>query len=155
MLTPLSAYRLAGCHGRLSSPGKQRVNRQRLIGYCHKARRFDACETVPENMRREFKMKSRFRGASLTAALGFVMLQAQGQPPSPSADPYAHNPDAGKMQFPLAAPAGKDSGAITKAPPDAVNQGMLDPAKWKYGPAFDASPNSKIWNPMMIKMMKG
>jgi hypothetical protein len=69
-----------------------------------------------------------------------VMFQAQGQTPPPTADPYANNADAGKLQFPLAAPAGKDSGAITKAPPGAVNQGMLDPAKWKYGPAFDAPP---------------
>ena len=51
-----------------------------------------------------------------------------------TADPYANNADAGKLKFPLAAPAGKDSGAITKAPAGAVNQGTLDPAKWKYGP---------------------
>ena len=75
------------------------------------------------------------------AALGLVIFQAQGQTPPPTADPYANNPDAGKLQFPLAAPAGKDSGAITKALPGAVNQGMLDPAKWKYGPAFDAPPS--------------
>ena len=31
--------------------------------------------------------------------------------PTPTADPYANNPDAGATQFPLAAPAGKDSGA--------------------------------------------
>src|SRR6266852_8376226 len=84
-----------------------------------------------------------------------VAAVAYGQTPRPNADPYANNPDAGKQQFPLAAPAGKDSGAITKAPPGAVNQGMLDLAKWKYGPDFDAPPNSKIWNPVMIKMMKG
>jgi len=97
---------------------------------------------------------------AVTAALGFVMLGVQGQTPprqtpQSSADPYANNPDAGKLKFPLAAPAGKDSGAITTAPPGAVNQGMLDPAKWKYGTAFDAPPNSKIWNPVMLKMMKG
>jgi len=91
------------------------------------------------------------------AALGLVTFQAPGQtpPPAATADPYANNADAGKTQFPLAAPAGKDSGAITKASPGAVNQGMLDPAKWKYGPAFDAPPDSKIWNPVMLKMMKG
>src|SRR6202167_3745547 len=100
-------------------------------------------------------MNYQFPGLALTAALGSVMLQAQGQTPAPGADPYANNPDAGKLQFPLAAPGGKDSGAITKAPQGAANQGMLDPAKWKYGPAFDAPPNSKIWNPVMIKMMKG
>ncbi len=32
---------------------------------------------------------------------------------------------------------------------------MLDPAKWKYGPAFDAPADAKIWNPVMLKMMKG
>src|SRR5579863_3690526 len=90
-----------------------------------------------------------------------IMIVAAGvgtalaQTPRPSADPYANNADAGTLKFPLAAPAGKDSGAITKALPGAVNQGMLDPATWKYGHAFDAPPNSKIWNPVMIKMMKG
>src|SRR5260370_21868076 len=105
-------------------------------------------------------MDRRYSKLALTAALGFVMLHVQGQTPPrqtlpPSADPYASNPDAGKLKFPLAAPAGKDSGAITTAPPGAVNQGMLDPAKWKYGPAYDPAPNAKIWNPVMIKMMKG
>jgi 2-keto-3-deoxy-L-rhamnonate aldolase RhmA len=101
-------------------------------------------------------MKYRFTVLALAAALASLTLQAQGQPPRPStADPYANNADAGKTQFPLAAPAGKDSGAISIAPPGAVNQGTLDLAKWKYGPAFDPPPNSKIWNPVMIKMMKG
>src|SRR5579862_8056717 len=101
-------------------------------------------------------MNRRFPGLALTIALGLVMYQAQTQTPRPStADPYANNPDAGKMQFPLAAPAGKDSGAITSAPPGAVNQGAIDLAKWKYGPAFNAPAGSKIWNPVMLKMMKG
>src|ERR1700733_13398677 len=100
-------------------------------------------------------MNGRSSGVALTAALGLAMFHAQAQTPRPSADPYANNPDAGKLQFPLAAPAGKDSGAITNAPPGAVNQGMLDPAKWKYGPAFNPPPNSKIWNPVMLKMMRG
>ena len=77
------------------------------------------------------------------------------QTPPPSADPYANNPDAGKLQFPLAAPAGKDSGAITKALPGGVNQGMIDPATWKYGPAFNPPPDAKIWNPVKLKMMRG
>lgn len=93
--------------------------------------------------------------ATLTAVLGFILLQAHGQTPQPSADPYANNVDAGKMQFPLAAPAGKDSGEIQTAPVGSVNQGALDPAKWKYGPSYEASSNAKIWNPVMIKMMKG
>jgi 2-keto-3-deoxy-L-rhamnonate aldolase RhmA len=55
----------------------------------------------------------------------------------------------------MAAPAGKDSGALKTAPPGAVNQGALDLAKWKYGHAFDPPPDAKIWNPVIIKMMKG
>src|SRR5271169_6509580 len=99
----------------------------------------------------------RFPGLALTAALGFALSLAQAQTPAPAAtaDPYANNPDAGKLQFPLAAPAGKDSGAITKAPTGAANTGMLDPAHWKYGPTYDVPANTKIWNPVMLKMMKG
>src|SRR6516165_11660325 len=105
-------------------------------------------------------MNRRLLVLALGAAIGFGLSHLKAQQPAgqtrPStADPYANNPDPGKLQFPLAAPAGKDSGAITTAPPGAVNQGMLDPAKWKYGPAFDPPPNAKIWNPVMIKMMKG
>jgi 2-keto-3-deoxy-L-rhamnonate aldolase RhmA len=105
-------------------------------------------------------MKLRFPVVVLTVVLGFMLgfgrFQMQGQQAPPStADPYANNKDAGKTQFPLAAPAGKDSGAISKAPTGATNQGTLDPAKWKYGPAFDAPAGSKIWNPVMLKMMKG
>jgi 2-keto-3-deoxy-L-rhamnonate aldolase RhmA len=81
--------------------------------------------------------------------------QAQGAKPAANADPYANNPDAGKLRFPLAAPAGKDSGAIRMAPAGAVNQGPFDAAKWKYGPAFDPPPNAKIWNPVKLKLMQG
>src|SRR5215469_12547025 len=105
-------------------------------------------------------MNTRLPLLALAAVLGTVEYQAtaQTQPaqtPPPNADPYANNPDAGKLQFPLAAPAGKDSGAITKALPGGVNQGMIDPATWKYGPAFDPPPNSGIWNPVKLKMMRG
>src|SRR5437763_4713788 len=101
---------------------------------------------------------------ALTVAFGSVILaqgqtpqgqRPQGQTPPPTADPYANNADAGKTQFPLAAPAGKDSGAITTAPPGGVNQGMIDPKTWKYGPAYDAPPNTGIWNPVKLKMMRG
>src|SRR5438552_13650156 len=105
-------------------------------------------------------MIRRFPLVALSGVLGFVQFQATGQIPAgqtlpASADPYANNPDAGRLQFPLAAPAGKDSGAITKALPGGVNQGMIDPKTWKYGPAYDAPPNSKIWNPVKLKMMRG
>ena len=81
-----------------------------------------------------------------------VTLSAQAptpQPPgprppaTPTADPYASNPEAGKTQFPLAAPAGKDSGAKQTAPAGAANQGAFDPATWKYGTSFNAPAGSK------------
>ena len=86
--------------------------------------------------------------------LGLHAQQQGGQAPA-TADPYANNADAGTMKFPLAAPAGKDSGAINHALPGGVNQGGIDEKTWKYGHAFDAPPNSKIWNPVKLKMMRG
>ena len=56
---------------------------------------------------------------------------------------------------PLAAPTGKDSGAIRTALPNGVNQGPFDPATWKYGPAFDVQGGVKIWNPVRAKMLAG
>ena len=105
-------------------------------------------------------MKRWMIGLTLAAAMGMVAFQLTGQapsaqPPKPNADPYANNPDAGKQRFPLAAPAGKDSGAIRTAPPGAVNTGPFDAAAWKYGSDFSAPPNSKIWNPVKLKMMQG
>ena len=86
------------------------------------------------------------RGFHLIAgcvAMGLAAVSALGQAAAPTAG------------FPLAAAAGQDSGQMNAAPAGAVNQGPLDPAKWKYGPAFDAPANAGIWNPVMIKMMKG
>jgi 2-keto-3-deoxy-L-rhamnonate aldolase RhmA len=106
-------------------------------------------------------VKRLFLNLALSTVLGIVALQAQaqapaaGQTPAPSADPYASSPDAGKQQFPLAAPAGKDSGAINTPLPGAVNQGPLDPATWKYGSRFDPPAGAKIWNPVKLKMMQG
>src|SRR6476659_10224586 len=110
---------------------------------------------------KEDRVKHLLSAAPLAAALGIATFLAQGQnaparkgqTPAPSADPYANNPDAGKLQFPLAAPAGKDSGAITTSLPGGVNQGMIDPKTWKYGPAFNAPPNTGIWNPVKLKLM--
>ncbi len=71
-------------------------------------------------------MKRMLFAVALCAALGMVTFYAQapaaGQKPA-SADPYANNPDAGKQKFPLAAPAGKDSGAKEKPLAGAVNTG--------------------------------
>jgi 2-keto-3-deoxy-L-rhamnonate aldolase RhmA len=62
---------------------------------------------------------------------------------------------APQAQFPLAAKAGQDSKAKTTAPTGAVNQGAFDAANWKYGPAFNAPPGTKLWNPAKIKLMEG
>ena len=48
-----------------------------------------------------------------------------GTPATPTADPYANNAAPGATQFPLAAPAGKDSNARTAAPPGAVESGTV------------------------------
>jgi len=97
--------------------------------------------------------------AAVSAALGIAVFGAQRQnapaQPTPNADPYINNPAAGASQFPLAAPAGKDSNARAVAPPGAVNQGPFDPTTWKYGGAFNPPAGSKIWNPVKLKMMQG
>jgi 2-keto-3-deoxy-L-rhamnonate aldolase RhmA len=108
-------------------------------------------------------MKRLFFLMIAAATLGLVAFgfQAQNQAPQapqtprPNADPYANNPLPGAQQFPLAAPAGKDSGAFNTAPPGAVNTGPFDMDKWKYGSDFSAPAGSKVWNPVKIKMMKG
>ena len=96
---------------------------------------------------------------AISAAVLAVALHAQNQQPppkpAPTADPYANNPNAGTSKFPLAAPAGRDSGAATSAPADAVNKGAFDPSSWKYGSAFDAPPGAKIWNPAKLKLQQG
>ncbi|HTR39187.1 MAG TPA: aldolase/citrate lyase family protein [Bryobacteraceae bacterium] len=109
-------------------------------------------------------MNRQFIFLTLSAALGVGMLplqaqqaagQTPGRQPPPTADPYANNAAAGTLKFPLAAPAGKDSGAITTPLPNSVNQGAIDEKSWKYGHAFDATADGKIWNPVKLKMMRG
>ncbi len=98
---------------------------------------------------------------AILATLIIVAAQAQStqqQPPpkpAPTADPYANNPTAGTSKFPLAAPAGRDSGAKETPPPGSINSGAFDPATWKYGPAFDAPAGAKIWNPAKLKLQQG
>jgi 2-keto-3-deoxy-L-rhamnonate aldolase RhmA len=97
------------------------------------------------------------------AAFGFQAQTPQNRPPqnrppqqpAPNADPYANNAAPGTTQFPLAAPAGKDSNARNVPPQGAVNQGAFDVGSWKYGTAWNAPAGSKIWNPVKIKMMQG
>ena len=105
-------------------------------------------------------MRQMLLGAAACAALGLAAIGAQSQTrpaqqPAPSADPYANNATPGATQFPLAAPAGKDSNAMMVAPAGAVNQGPFDPATWKYGSAFNPPQGAKIWNPVKLKMMEG
>ena len=103
-------------------------------------------------------MRNVLVAAALCAVVGIVVFAGQTpapQTPAPSADPYANNAAPGTTQFPLAAPAGKDSNARTTAPAGAVNQGPFDPATWKYGTAFNPPPGAKIWNPVKLKMMQG
>jgi 2-keto-3-deoxy-L-rhamnonate aldolase RhmA len=80
---------------------------------------------------------------------------APAQTPAPNADPYANNAAPGATNFPLAAPAGRDSNAMQNAPAGAVNQGAFSPSTWKYGPAFTPPPGAKIWNPVKLKMIQG
>ena len=92
------------------------------------------------------------------AVFGIATLLAQtGQPTqTPASGNPTNNQDAGTTtQFPLAAPAGKDSNARTVAPAGAVNQGPFDPATWKYGPAFNPPSGAKLWNPVKLKLKQG
>jgi 2-keto-3-deoxy-L-rhamnonate aldolase RhmA len=108
----------------------------------------------------EAHVKDKRVGAAAILALVLATLAAQAQnppaqPPKPTADPYANSPKPGATTFPLAAPAGKDSGAKNTPLPGSVNQGPFDPATWKFGPAFNPPPGTKVWNPVKVKMMQG
>src|SRR6187549_3656387 len=103
-------------------------------------------------------MRNVLVAAALCAVVGIVVFAGQTpapQTPAPSADPYANNAVPGATTFPLAAPAGKDSGARMTAPAGALNQGAFNPATWKYGTAFNPPQGSKIWNPVKLKMQAG
>ena len=94
-------------------------------------------------------------GAVLTVTAQNPAPRPAPQAPAPAADPYATNPNPGATQFPLAAPAGKDSGAKAVAPAGATNQGAFDPATWKYGTAFAPPAGSTAWNPAKLKLTQG
>jgi 2-keto-3-deoxy-L-rhamnonate aldolase RhmA len=57
--------------------------------------------------------------------------------------------------FPLAAPAGKDSGARAHALAGAVNTGPFNIKTWKFGHATDPVAGAQLWNPAKIKMVSG
>ena len=92
-------------------------------------------------------MKSILLSAALCAVLPFATGAALAQGTEDSV--------ASGGKFPLAAPAGVDSGALAKAPAGAANQGPYDMTKWKYGHAFDAPNGTPIWNPVKVKMQAG
>ena len=79
---------------------------------------------------------------------------ASGPRPA-TADPYINNAAAGKTTFPLAAPEGKDSGALLTAPEGALNKGPFDARTWKYGPSYDTGAGAPLWNPVMAKLKQG
>jgi 2-keto-3-deoxy-L-rhamnonate aldolase RhmA len=98
-------------------------------------------------------MKKTLLVAALAAVLAMVAARAQEsarEQPSATEDAVAAGGN-----FPLAAKAGQDSNAKTVAPAGAVNQGPFDKTKWKYGTAWNAPADSKIWNPVKLKMMAG
>jgi len=96
--------------------------------------------------------------ASAAGAL-IVLIAGVGHAQAPPARDAGQQPAyavaSPPITSPLAAPAGKDSGAISKGLPNGVNQGPFDPSTWKYGPAFNAPAGAKIWNPVKAKMMAG
>ena len=109
----------------------------------------------------------------VAAGVGIAAVMTMGAAAAPappvSADPYANypTPPSGAAaaapglarpagpQFPLAAKAGEDTGQMERAIPGAVNQGVFDPATWKFGPAYNVAPGTKIWNPVKLKLMQG
>src|SRR5512147_1314768 len=88
-------------------------------------------------------------------ATGIADAQAPPPPNGGAGQQPAYAVASPPITSPLSAPAGKDSGAIRTALPNGVNQGPFDPAKWKYGPAFNAPAGAKIWNPVKAKLMAG
>ena len=98
--------------------------------------------------------------ASIIVGFAAAYAYAQSAPapaaaPASGLDPYANNAKAGTLQFPLAAPAGKDSGAMKKPLAGGVNTGPFDAAAWKYGMRDQVAGGVKIWNPVKLKMMQG
>jgi 2-keto-3-deoxy-L-rhamnonate aldolase RhmA len=90
----------------------------------------------------------------LALAAGLASAQAPAPPPNAGQQP-AYAIASPPVTSPFAAPAGKDSGALRTALPSGVTQGPFDPAKWKFGPAYNAPAGAKIWSPVKAKMLAG
>ena len=88
----------------------------------------------------------------LTAGIAYAQVPPPAQTPGQQPAYAIASPP---VTSPLSAPAGKDSGAIRTALPNAVNGGPFDPATWKYGPAFNAPAGAQIWNPVKAKILAG
>ena len=103
-------------------------------------------------------MKTRYLAAAMCVALPVVAGIALAQPSGGqgqvqgigTAGDGVQAPTAG---FPLAAPAGRDSGAVSKAPAGATNTGRFNPATWKYGTRYNVAGGAQIWSPVKRKMM--
>jgi len=89
------------------------------------------------------KISALFAAACVAVFAGSVSSQAQDDAAATAGS------------FPLAAKEGVDSHADKVAPRGATNQGAFNMKTWKYGHAFDALPNTPIWNPVKEKMMRG
>ena len=94
-------------------------------------------------------------GVSALIGCAASYAHAQSAPAPAGPDPYANNAQAGTLAFPLAAPAGKDSGAMKTPLAGGVNKGPIDPGAWKFGPQNQPPAGSKIWNPVKQKMIQG
>jgi 2-keto-3-deoxy-L-rhamnonate aldolase RhmA len=108
-------------------------------------------------------MKSFLAALALAASVAGIALvtagaQAPAQPPAPQPPPPqqpAPSAVPGASRFPLAAPAGVDSGALTTPPPFATNTGPFDPATWRFGEAFAVPAGVTVWNPVRAKLQQG
>ena len=93
---------------------------------------------------------------ALFGSLAAISLTASAQQTNTTtADPYANNPNPGATVFPLAAPLGVNSGAVRSPLEGATNTGRFSADSWTYGNAYDAPAGSKIWNPVMAKLLGG
>jgi hypothetical protein len=96
-------------------------------------------------------------GVAVFAAQPPAPAQTQQPPaqPAPNADPYANNARPGATEFPLAAPAGKDSNAKTTAPAARSTRDHLTRQAGNTGRRSIPRPDAKIWNPAKLKLMQG
>jgi 2-keto-3-deoxy-L-rhamnonate aldolase RhmA len=103
-------------------------------------------------------MKARYLAAAMCVALPVVAGVALAQQSGGSGQVQGIGTAGDGVQaptsgFPLAAPAGRDSGAISKAPAGATNTGRFNPATWKYGTRYNVEGGVKVWSPVRRKMM--